>query len=69
MYVCLCKGITDNQIKDAVYGGASNLRAVRKQLGVTTQCGKCGIYTQQLIAETLSAATVGGQESQFYAAG
>ncbi|GAA5315604.1 MAG: bacterioferritin-associated ferredoxin [Candidatus Pelagadaptatus aseana] len=67
MYVCLCKGITDNQIKDAVFGGASNLREVRKQLGVMSQCGKCGIMTKQIVEETLSDRSVEEQSNLFYA--
>lgn len=58
MYVCLCKGITDSQIKDAVYSGATDLRAVRKQLGVMSQCGKCGIMTKQIVEETLDRSAV-----------
>jgi bacterioferritin-associated ferredoxin len=54
MYVCLCKGITDYQIRDAVEGGASSLRQVRKQLGAMTQCGKCALLTKQIVEETLT---------------
>ncbi|WP_297532917.1 bacterioferritin-associated ferredoxin [Thalassolituus sp.] len=68
MYVCLCKGITDSQIKDAVFGGASNLREVRKQLGVMSQCGKCGIMTKQIVEDALSTDTVEEQQNLFYAA-
>ncbi|AFU98303.1 bacterioferritin-associated ferredoxin [Simiduia agarivorans] len=67
MYVCLCKGITDTQITDAVAGGATNLRQVRKALGVASQCGKCGVLTQEIINETLSMHTSAGTEL-FYAA-
>lgn len=69
MYICLCKGITDRQIKDAVFAGASNLREVRKQLGVMTQCGKCGIHTRQLVEETLSSITADNEEQLFFAVG
>ena len=41
MYVCLCKGITDTQIQEAVGLGAASLKDVRKELGVATQCCKC----------------------------
>ncbi len=44
MYVCLCKAVTDRQIRESINGGASSFDAVRKELGVATQCGKC---TQQ----------------------
>ncbi len=67
MYVCLCKGITDSQIKDAVCSGASNLKQVRKQLGVMTQCGKCGIMTKSIVEETLAQNSADAGESLFYA--
>ena len=67
MYICLCKGITDNQIKDAVLGGASSLREVRKQLGVMTQCGKCGLITKQIVEDTLSVTTSQEEENLFFA--
>ncbi|MGD8175343.1 bacterioferritin-associated ferredoxin [Marinimicrobium sp. ARAG 43.8] len=52
MYVCVCKGITDHQIKDAVYSGADTLGKLRKSLGVATQCGKCACHTREVIRET-----------------
>jgi len=65
MYVCLCKGITDTQIRAAVQDGASSLREVRNSLGVASQCGKCGILTRDIVRETLLDQ---GQEQQlFYA--
>tara|TARA_R110002111_G_scaffold82506_1_gene129974 strand:- start:528 stop:731 length:204 start_codon:yes stop_codon:yes gene_type:complete len=53
MYVCLCKGITDTQIRAAITNGASSLREVRNTLGVASQCGKCGIQTREILRETL----------------
>tara|TARA_R110002124_G_scaffold101997_3_gene249859 strand:- start:6492 stop:6695 length:204 start_codon:yes stop_codon:yes gene_type:complete len=53
MYVCLCKGITDTQIRAAITDGASSLREVRNTLGVASQCGKCGIQTREILRETL----------------
>lgn len=52
MYVCICKGITDHQIKDAVYQGATSVGRLRKTLGVASQCGKCLCHAQELINET-----------------
>ncbi|WP_299774880.1 bacterioferritin-associated ferredoxin [uncultured Pseudoteredinibacter sp.] len=68
MYVCLCKGITDSQIRDAVCAGASSLRQVRKQLGVMSQCGKCGILTREIVQETVEQRNLDANESLFYAA-
>lgn len=67
MYVCLCKAITDSHIKDAVYGGATTVKQVRQQLGIMSQCGKCGVMTKQIVDEALSQHTA-GQEQLFYAA-
>jgi bacterioferritin-associated ferredoxin len=41
MYVCICKGVTDREIRDAVADGVHTVRGLRKQLGCTGQCGKC----------------------------
>ncbi len=54
MYVCVCKGITDTQIRAAVQDGANSLREVRNTLGVATQCGKCGILARDILRESLS---------------
>ena len=53
MYVCLCKGITDSQIRAAIEDGATSVRDVRNSLGVASQCGKCGILTREIVRETL----------------
>ena len=55
MYVCLCKGITDSQILQAIDGGARSLRALRQELDVMTQCGKCGCHTKDLLQAALAA--------------
>ena len=41
MFVCLCKGVTDTQIKESIADGANSLRDIRRELGVATQCCKC----------------------------
>ena len=76
MYVCLCKGVTDTQIKEAVADGASSLRAVRMQLGVASQCGRCADCACDVIKEAkaerkaspLSTGTFGGCAVVAYAA-
>ena len=65
MYVCLCKGITDTQIRAAVEDGANSIREVRNSLGVASQCGKCGILAREIVREALTTNT---DETQlFYA--
>ncbi len=54
MYVCLCNGITENQIREAVTDGVRSLRELRAGLGVATCWGQCADCAQQVIHETLS---------------
>lgn len=63
MYVCLCKGITDSQIRDAIDNGAESLRAVRDELGVMTCCGKCASDTRNIVKAALDEAP---SNPQFY---
>jgi bacterioferritin-associated ferredoxin len=67
MYVCLCKGITDTQIRAAVQDGASSMREVRNSLGVASQCGKCGVVAREIVRESLSMNDLEGDEQLFYA--
>lgn len=53
MYVCICKGITDTQIRAAVQDGASSMKEVNSSLGVASQCGKCGIMAREIVRESL----------------
>lgn len=66
MYVCLCKGITDTQIRAAVADGASSLRDVSSTLGVASQCGKCGIIARDIVRESLDDLAENEQQ-MFYA--
>ena len=59
MYVCLCQGVTDGHIRDAIYEGCCSYRDVRENLGVGTQCGKCACMAKQVVRETLSEVQAG----------
>ena len=42
MYVCICKGITENQIQEAVTSrNSNNPKEILKALGVGSDCGTC----------------------------
>ncbi len=41
MYVCICNGITDRDIKRAVQRGAETLGCLQAELSVSTCCGQC----------------------------
>jgi bacterioferritin-associated ferredoxin len=51
MYVCLCKGITDSQIRSAVADGLTNYRELRQTLGLSSQCGRCAVEARQIFRE------------------
>jgi len=54
MYVCICKGITEKQIKSSVSEGASSVRDLYQNLALGSQCGKCVSFARQLISEETS---------------
>ncbi len=72
MYVCLCQGVTDGQIRDAIYAGCCSYRDVRETLGVASQCGKCACLAKQVVRETLgslhSSHVAAAQTANFIAA-
>lgn len=42
MYICICKGITDKQLQDAVTSrNSNNPKEVLKALGIGSDCGTC----------------------------
>lgn len=40
MYICICKGITEQDIKEATKTATTSLE-VMKVLGVASDCGRC----------------------------
>lgn len=54
MYVCLCYGVTDKAIKQAVTeNGVGNMRDLKESLGVGSQCGRCIQMAQSIIDSTI----------------
>ena len=49
MYICICKGITDSAIREAVFNGAVRMRDLKKCLGVTEQCGMCACNAKEVL--------------------
>jgi bacterioferritin-associated ferredoxin len=41
MYVCLCTGITDHDIRQAIASGASSVEEVTGCTGAGKHCGSC----------------------------
>ena len=51
MYICICNGITDKQIRDAAKAGVTNLSGLQQELGVAAGCGTCGDAAAEILAE------------------
>lgn len=41
MYVCVCQAVTDSEIHQAAKNGAKTLKDLRRDLGVSLDCGRC----------------------------
>jgi bacterioferritin-associated ferredoxin len=54
MYVCLCRGITDQDIKNAIADGAQSYRDVRDLLDLGTCCGRCAPEARSIISDEVS---------------
>ncbi|WP_419811825.1 (2Fe-2S)-binding protein [Bacterioplanoides sp.] len=53
MYVCLCKGITQQQLQQAVENGDSYAQ-IRQKTGIATDCGCCGQSAKQMVREHIN---------------
>ncbi|WP_462163160.1 (2Fe-2S)-binding protein [Pseudoalteromonas xiamenensis] len=53
MYICICHGVTDKKIAQAIDNGAMTMRDLAKELSVGTQCGKCTNCTKKILNERL----------------
>jgi bacterioferritin-associated ferredoxin len=54
MFVCMCYGITDKQIKSAVEThGVGNMRELKQIMELGSQCGKCIELAQEIIDNTI----------------
>jgi bacterioferritin-associated ferredoxin len=55
VFVCICNGVTEKQIRDAVCAGVDDVAQLRGCLGVGAGCGSCTAFAEQIITETASA--------------
>ncbi len=64
MIVCLCRAVSDRDIRSSVRDGVRNIRQLRASLPVADCCGKCGPQVRELInasraTEAADATTMG----------
>jgi bacterioferritin-associated ferredoxin len=50
MFVCLCLGVTSQEVANAVANGASTSKQVAKMCGAGSECGRCRRTVRAIIA-------------------
>ena len=52
MYVCICKSVTDKQLRRAAARGVDNLYELRESLGVSAGCGSCADMAEEILQDS-----------------
>jgi len=55
MIVCVCRRISEHQIREAVADGAYSLECLQMDLGVATQCGRCADCASRVLCDARDA--------------
>lgn len=50
MFVCICNGIKERDVREAARGGATCPSSAYAQVGCKPRCGQCFPYARQVIA-------------------
>lgn len=58
MYVCVCKAVSDQDIRRAVAKGACTFEALQARTGCSTCCGCCEHEVRELLADELGAGRI-----------
>lgn len=53
MYVCVCRAVSDHDIRSAVARGARTFEDVQTRTGCTTCCGSCEDEARELVEDAL----------------
>jgi bacterioferritin-associated ferredoxin len=51
MIVCVCRRVSDHQIRQAAADGAHSLECLQFDLGVATQCGRCADCASRILCD------------------
>jgi bacterioferritin-associated ferredoxin len=55
MIVCICRRVSDHDIRRAAAEGAVSLECLQFELGVGTQCGRCADCATRVLCEARAA--------------
>lgn len=59
MLVCVCRGVSDREVREVLARGASTLRDVGRACGAGTDCGSC----RDLLRSMLASCTPQGRDA------
>jgi bacterioferritin-associated ferredoxin len=59
MIVCVCNNISDREIRQAIDLGLTSMDELSRDLGVSTCCGQCATYAEEVLIAHLEATSVG----------
>ena len=51
MIVCLCKGVSDREIRRHIKGGCDSRRSIAKATGAGSDCGQCACDLSSMLEE------------------
>lgn len=51
MIVCICRAVSDRQIRSSLRDGAGTMKQLCSELGVGTCCGKCSKQVREMVDE------------------
>jgi len=51
VYICLCHGVTDSAIREAVSNGVRTFRELSFSTGCGLQCGSCATQARALLTD------------------
>jgi bacterioferritin-associated ferredoxin len=51
VYVCICHGVTDSDIRNAADAGVTSVSELTMRTGLASGCGSCGELAAELLAE------------------
>lgn len=57
MYVCICHGVTEKDIKKAAKNGAQSLQDIKQTTGCATGCGTCADVALEVLQNAHSTNT------------
>lgn len=60
MYVCLCEGITEKDIKEAMAQGVDSLKGLEQHLGLGADCRSCVGHAYGLLKNNEKRETIQG---------